>query len=97
MTGLVVSNDVEAGRDHTPSRSPLARPPRRGRIARRDLGRAQRHQMAALVGTQVVTLRTRRVWKQPQWRAPKDTGSSFRRTYSPEAVKCNEQAHRVLG
>src|SRR6266699_493090 len=28
----------------------LARPPRRGRIARRDLGRAQRHQMAALVG-----------------------------------------------
>ena len=30
--------------------STFARPPRRGRIARRDLGGAQRDQMAALVG-----------------------------------------------
>jgi hypothetical protein len=34
--------------DHALS-SPLARPPCRWRIARRDFGRAQRHQMAALV------------------------------------------------
>src|SRR5213595_2508148 len=34
----------------TLNRSPLARPPRRGRIARRDLGRAQCHHMAALEG-----------------------------------------------